>query len=808
MKLLLILAALLTSLSYLEGKSATYAIYVSPHGNDNQSGQVGAPLKTLEAAQAKSRAYDGGLPIEIVLADGIYYLPDTFVLDSADSGTEQAPVTYRAENEGKAILSGGSLLQLDWKRAPGLPAGVFQATTPEGLEMDQLFVDGHKQRMARYPNFDPAKKTEPYQGYSPDAFSPERAKGWAAPEGGYIHAMHLKRWGGYHFRITGKDKNDAVTYEGGWQNNRQMGMHPDYRMVENIFEELDAPGEWFHDAENSTLYFYPPDTVDLKNARIEVIRLRHLIEMRGTETSPVQHITLQGFVFRHAARTFMDTKEPLLRSDWTIYRGGAVYLNGTESVQVLDSEFDQLGGNAIFVDGYNRDVLIRGCHIHHIGGSAICLIGSVDAVRNPLFEYGERNDLSKIDLTPGPKTNEYPAQSAVEDCLIHDIGTVERQTAGVQIMLASEIAVRDTSIYDTSRAGINIGDGRWGGHLIERVDVFDTVLETHDHGSFNSWGRDRFWRSDYRTVQQAVDANSGLPFLDAMKTTVIRNSRWRCDHGWDVDLDDGSSNYDIYNNLMLNNGLKLREGFRRHVWNNIIINNGVHPHVWFLRSQDKIYSNILMSGYATARMKGDFSEDTFVGRNLYFMDDDSAIKRAEMYGWGKGSLIGNPLFVNPDEGDFRVMVGSPAFDIGFKNFPMDQFGVKKPSLRAIARQPIFPKVASAKQGNPDELYSIDQETIDAGKWQGVEVYDLSGEQYSAFGIGKSEGGAIVGGVRAGSASQKAGLRPYDVIQGINDHHIRSSADFLRVVKIENEPLTLKVIRDQERIELTLLPDTK
>ena len=100
--------------------------------------------------------------------------------------------------------------------------------------------------------------------------------------------------------------------------------------------------------------------------------------------------------------------------------------------------------------------------------------------------------------------------------------------------------MRDCSVYDTARAGINIGDGAWGGHLIERCDVFDTVLETHDHGSFNSWGRDRYWRSDHLTAsQQAVDAEPNLPFLDAMKTTVIRDSRWRCDHGWDIDLDDG-----------------------------------------------------------------------------------------------------------------------------------------------------------------------------------------------------------------------------------------------------------------------------
>ena len=98
-------------------------------------------------------------------------------------------------------------------------------------------------------------------------------------------------------------------------------------------------------------------------------------------------------------------------------------------------------------------------------------MGDPNAVRDPLFEYGEKNDLAKIDRTPGPKTNNYPSLGVVEDCLIHGIGRTERQPAGVQIEMAMEITVRDTSIYDTARSGINIGDGAWGGHLIERVDV-------------------------------------------------------------------------------------------------------------------------------------------------------------------------------------------------------------------------------------------------------------------------------------------------------------------------------------------------
>ena len=49
--------------------------------------------------------------------------------------------------------------------------------------------------------------------------------------------------------------------------------------------------------------------------------------------------------------------------------------------------------------------------------------------------------------------------------------------------MASGIVVRHNSIYQVPRAGININDGTWGGHLLEFNDVFDTVLETGDHGA-------------------------------------------------------------------------------------------------------------------------------------------------------------------------------------------------------------------------------------------------------------------------------------------------------------------------------------
>lgn len=770
-------------------------IYIDRTGNDRNDGSKTRPFASLAAAQLKARVFARKEPVTIHVGDGVYYLPETLVFSSPDSGTRKHPVTYQAENEGKAILSGGSLLNLSWVPHDD---GVFKARTPAGLKVDQLFVDGQNQRMARYPNFDASRKTDAYQGFAADAFSAERASRWANPTGGYIHAMHRARWGGYHYRITGKDANGEVTYEGGWQNNRQMGMHKDFRMVENIFEELDAPGEWFHDSSKKTLYFCPDPAVELDSARIEVVRLRHLIEFRGTESEPVSFVTLKGFTIRHAARTFMETKEPMLRSDWTIYRGGAVFLTGTEDVRILDTEFDQVGGNAVFASNYNRRLLVQGCHIHDAGASGVCFVGDPNAVRDPLFQYGQKNDLTKIDRTPGPKTNNFPADCSVKDCLIHGIGRVERQPAGVQIAMAMEITVSDSTIYDCARAGINIGDGCWGGHLIERCDVFDTVLETHDHGSFNSWGRDRYWSKDRAASQVAVDDAPELPFLDAVKTTVIRDSRWRCDHGWDIDLDDGSSNYEIYNNLMLQGGLKLREGFRRKAWNNIAVNNGLHAHVWYNDSGDEVFNNILMAAPQCARIPTEKAKGKRIDNNFFFSKTPAMKGRYVQFGWDVNSVVADPGFVDPGNGDFRLRPDSPVLKAGYKNISMNQFGVKKPSLKAIARRPVIPalniKTVLSKPRRDSGKVARQTQTY----WLEAEVSDLRGAEFSAYGVSPTDGGVALIDVPKFSDSEEAGLAAGDLIQNLNGTRIRNIRElFQGYLSAGQAPLNLKVVRNQE-----------
>ena len=51
------------------------------------------------------------------------------------------------------------------------------------------------------------------------------------------------------------------------------------------------------------------------------------------------------------------------------------------------------------------------------------------------------------------------------------------------------------------------------------------------------------------------------------------------------------------------------------------------------------------------------------------------------------SIVADAMFVDPAKGDFRVKDGSPALKLGFVNFPMDQFGVQKPSAQGDRPHP-------------------------------------------------------------------------------------------------------------------------
>jgi hypothetical protein len=758
------------------------SFYVSPNGNDHNPGTIDQPLRSLQKALEMSRLNKDG-KVTVYLREGTYYLDNPIVFTPEDSRELHTAMNIRAYESEKAIVSGARRLPaLTWSPYKN---GIMRTSVPQGWIYDQLFVNGQLQHMSRYPDYDPHARY--YNGVAADAIDPVRMQNRNNLAGGYVHASHRHEWGGYHWIIKGKNDNNELELEGGWQNNRRMGMHKERRFVENIFEELDAPGEWFYDGAESILYFYPDKGTDLANAIIEVPQIAHLFEFRGEDANPVQYIGIEGLELTHTLRTFMDTREQLLRSDWAIYRGGAVFMEGARDCHVKKCFFDTVGGNAVFFSRYNRRNEVSGCHIAYAGANGICFVGDPDAVRSPTFEYHEFIPVDELDRTAGPKTDNYPAECLVYDNLMYGLGRVEKQVAGVHISMSQDIMVSHNTIYDVPRAGINIGDGTWGGHLLEYNEVFNTVLETGDHGSFNSWGRDRYWHPDYAAMTEITRQYPELILLDAIKTTIIRNNRFRCDHGWDIDLDDGSSNYHIYNNVCLNGGLKLREGFRRIVENNIIINNSFHPHVWFPNSGDVFARNIVSTGYYPIRIN-DWGKE--VDYNVF--PDKLALSEAQGNGTDEHSVCGDVHYVNPVHGDFGVKDGSVAFSVGFKNFDMDNFGVVSPELKRIACSVPIP-----------ELIRLDDDHEDIREALGMKIKNITtlGER-SAAGISDASGVWIVD--VTDDSPAKGVLLPNDVILQINHTPVKNVREMKEALIKARSKVNITVSRNQKELELVVI----
>lgn len=593
------------------------------------------------------------------------------------------------------MISGGSVLGTAWKTYKGR----IMMSKIEGTDgIDMLFGDGRLLTMARFPNYDSTAVR--FHGTSADATSPERVKGWKNPEGGFLHAMHRDDWGDFHYRITGKDRDGNLKLEGGHQNNRPMGIHKDNRMVENIFEELDAPGEWYFDKASGTLYYYPMPGEDPDRMTFEAARLKNLVSLKGSKDNPVRNVTLSGLAFRHAARTFMEEYEPLLRSDWTIYRGGAIFLEGTEDCHIKGCDITDIGGNGVFFSKFNRRSSVEGCLLTRIGASAVCFVGDPSCVRSPSFRYEKFVPWEDMDFAKGPKGDNFPAECLVRDNLIHEIGLFEKQITGVEISMSFRITVSHNSIYDTPRAGINISEGTWGGHIIEYNDVFNTVKETGDHGSFNSWGRDRYWHPDYKTMATHAKEMPELILADMLEPNTLRYNRFRCDRGWDIDLDDGSSYYIIHDNLCLNGGIKLREGFYRRVENNIIVNNTLHAHAWFDDSGDVFARNIVMTPYQPYQVNNK-------GNNVDFniFTDSLSFNKAKEFGHDSHSIVSRVEFEDPAKGLFTVKDDSQAIRLGgFMNFPMDRFGVQSPRLKKMAAKPDLTTRNIPKYAGGDEIW--------------------------------------------------------------------------------------------------------
>ena len=739
-------------------------LYISPGGSDANTGTKTSPLATISKARDMIRSLQSSEPVTVYLRGGTYELTEPVVFTPRDSGTKQVPVTYCAYPGEQVVISGGKKLSLQWKPWRD---GIMQARVDSSVSIDQLFVNGTRQYIARRPNPEPRSKafssrlkpvvgepvskvTPRLHGYPALVYDPAKfsRKKWANPGLAVIHVMQQQRWGNMQWKIRSIDyKTHTITLgEGGWQIGtlweefrvNRVGGHSAF-FIENVLEELDAPGEYYHDVKAGVLYYKPAGGVEFDQAEVVACTIKQLLLFAGKVDTPVKHITILGLAFKHTAGTFLDMYETRLRGDWAITRQAAVKLEGTENCKVHDCTFTGLGGNAVFLSNYNRRVTVSDSLFSDIGDSAVLIVGSDNAVRSLKVHKKRHVPLAEIDTAIGPKTPEYPENCTVHNNLMYDLGVFGKQVAGVYLSACQSITVSHNTICRVPRAAICINDGCWGGHIIEFNDVSQTVLETGDHGPFNAWGRDRYWQTGHRAGgPYDMTLSKKYAKLDNHRPTIIRNNRfaqlsndprlwlppaeskWRPlpknrgkyygSHSGGIDLDDGASNYQVRNNLCLGCSVKLREGYYRTIENNVFI--GPHPperHMGFKDSSDSYRRNIYVNtkdGQAWSRHWGTRDHSIDIDYNLFWnhfgkvpvfgdgtkpgvRSDPLTREQWEAKGHDTNSVFADPMFVDPAKGDYRVKADSPALKLGFKNFPMDKFGTQKKEF-----QPVIEKVTT------------------------------------------------------------------------------------------------------------------
>ena len=129
---------------------------VSPSGDDSWSGSADEPLKSLEGARNKIRQLRNQLNYEdtiwVIVKAGNYQLTSTFELFPEDSGTPTAPVIYEAEQDEKAIFSGGIQIEGFTKMENGLWKAHIPEVTYWNWTFDQLYVNGRRAVRAKSPN--------------------------------------------------------------------------------------------------------------------------------------------------------------------------------------------------------------------------------------------------------------------------------------------------------------------------------------------------------------------------------------------------------------------------------------------------------------------------------------------------------------------------------------------------------------------------------------------------------------------------------------------------------------------------------
>lgn len=258
---------------------ATY--YVAENGSDTNPGTLAAPFRTLDKARQVVRTVNGNMTGDIVVyfRGGQYPFTGPVNFDPADSGTNGYNVSYQAYPGEVPVFNGGTKVT-GWTQTSG---NIYQATLTRSTKLRTLYVNGKRAIMARGPVIAPQGGDGTYtingteswalsagSTYSGIKFNASDLGSYARPSD-----VELVNQVGFSFHVVGlSDLTTSGSYRiaklqmpmgaialsepQGWgmafyQYNNNPANH---FYVQNAYELLDQPGEFYFNRNTNTLYYY------------------------------------------------------------------------------------------------------------------------------------------------------------------------------------------------------------------------------------------------------------------------------------------------------------------------------------------------------------------------------------------------------------------------------------------------------------------------------------------------------------------------------------------------------------------------
>ncbi len=666
-----------------KGKEEDMVLYAAPNGRDSWSGRFlePNPMKTdgpfrtiagardavrkLRKAQVSGTSEKPKTPIRVLIRGGEYRLtkPITFTLE--DSGTAKSPITYSAYPGEKSLISGGRQIR-GWTGTKVDGKELWTADLPGVLKnrenIRELFVNGERRRRSRLPKkgfyyITGSKRAGNAPTDNPLNFL-QFSKGeiestWKNLTDAEVVVLHY--WTDSHFKIKAVDKKNKVVIFQNAARRRLLPGSPYY--IENVFEGIE-PGEWYPDKKSGKLYYMPLKGEELENVRIIIPKLEKLVGMEGkpAEAEYIEHVHFENLCFAHAAVSF----EKIAFSEQAAHEvPGAIQFEGSRNCSVRGCEIANAGTYAIELSNGCCGNSIIDNHIHDMGAGGIKLNGA------------------PLETSPHvSKPSEFTMNNTISNNYIHHCGRMSHCAVGILIRHSGGNTVSNNHIHDLYYTGISVG-WVWGyapsiatGNLIEYNHIHDI-----GHG----------WLSDMAGIYTL-----GLSTGTVIRCNLIHDIKCHRYGAWGIYFDEGTANIAAEQNIVYN--CQTGGFFQHYGKNNTVRNNIIGPSKkWhFRRSVEEAHLSFTFKHNIFYIKGGKFLEGKWLkpgylfDKNLYWRADGKKLKfmKWSFDEWQKrgqdfNSLVADPLFKNPDKGDFTLSPDSPAFRLGFRPIDLNMIGVRK-----------------------------------------------------------------------------------------------------------------------------------